>query len=120
MPFNIKLDADEPRPELNPVQNRTPALRVPSVEASTARPLPLLVFKFQANKFNFRLSTGFHDGSHNNEYGGTLEFFQWRKSYRLSRPTEDFFSIENLNENLNEVLPKILIFNEVLDEVLDF
>ena len=26
-------------------------------------------------------------GIHNNEHGGTLEFFQCRKSYRLSRPT---------------------------------
>ena len=47
----------------------------------------LKVFEFEANKFNFRLLTGVHDGIHNNEHGGTLEFFQWRKSYRLSRPT---------------------------------
>ena len=31
--------------------------------------------------------TGVHGGIHKNEYGGTLECFQWRKSYRLSRPT---------------------------------
>ena len=47
----------------------------------------LKVSKFQANKFNFRLLTGVPDGIHNNEYGGTSEFFQWRKSYRLSWPT---------------------------------
>ena len=35
----------------------------------------LKVFKFQANKFNFRFLTGVHGGIHNNEYGGTLEYF---------------------------------------------
>ena len=29
----------------------------------------LIVFKFEANKFNFRLLTRVHDGIHNNEFG---------------------------------------------------
>ena len=57
--------------------------------------MPRNVFKIYSYFLKVsRLLTGIHGGIHNNEYGGTLEFFQWRKSYRLYMPTLYLFTGE--------------------------